>query len=299
MNTFFQMRKDVIEESKKFDLSNLPDTERRLTAGCAKCANYQMKEWSGGDGLIHFVNFSMYPAPCQCKCIYCIVRNTDKRVPNKGSEGVYFENLFDTLEYAVDNGMIADNAIWQVSSGEITIHPYRERIFDLVRDKAARFYTNCFKFDEAIAENLKSNPHSAINLSIDAGTPATWRAIKGVDNFEQVTENLVKYYASSSRPGQITLKYIIMPDINDTYEDFLSVIEIMKILGRVNLEISRDVRQKYSSADEYAQNLIGAAGYLIAMLHKNGRTFTMYTFSPEEREQVVAFANELLENDIV
>ena len=77
----------------------------------------------------------------------------------------------------------------------------------MVKGKTANFYTNAFVFDEDIAQNMHNNPNSFINLSIDAGTPQTWKKVKGFDNFDKVTDNLVKYYVNCARPGQITLKY--------------------------------------------------------------------------------------------
>jgi MoaA/NifB/PqqE/SkfB family radical SAM enzyme len=202
--------------------------------------------------------------------------------------------MFDALDYAHESGLIAPNPTWQISSGEIAIHPYKDKILDLVKNQNAVFFTNCFIFDEKIAANLAANPNSAINLSIDSGTPETWCKVKGVDNFEEVTTNLVRYFNKSSRPGQITLKYIVLPGINDTFEDYSSVIEIMKVLKVNHLTIARDLRTKYTFDEEQSNNLIDAAGYLAAMLHKNGMTMNMFTYSPKDRERVVAFANELL-----
>lgn len=147
------------------------------------------------------------------------------------------------MELALDLKIIADDAVWQISSREIAIHPYHDRIMNIVKGRIACFYTNCMKFDEDIAKNLHDNPRSTINLSIDSGTPETWRKIKGLDNFDKVIENLSKYYVASTRPGQITLKYIVMPGINDNYEDFTSVIEIMKVLKVNRLIIARDGRK--------------------------------------------------------
>jgi hypothetical protein len=47
---------------------------------------------------------------------------------------------------------------------------------------------------------------------------------------------------------------------------------------------------------EYSERLVGAAGYLVAMLHKNGMSFGLFTYKPNERERVIAFANELLKS---
>jgi wyosine [tRNA(Phe)-imidazoG37] synthetase (radical SAM superfamily) len=204
--------------------------------------------------------------------------------------------MFDALNYGLEAGVIAPTATWQVSSGEIAIHPYKERILSLVKDYRAMFYTNCFIFDEGVANNLSKNQNSAINLSIDSGTPGTWLKVKGTDNFDTVTDNLVKYYTASAKPGQITLKYIVLPGVNDNLEDYRSVIEIMKVLQIKHLELARDTRIKYSDDAEYSENLIGAAGYLVALLHRNGMSFGLFTYKPNERERVVAFANELLKS---
>lgn len=268
------------------------DSQRHFTAGCAGCAQFREGDYRT-DGLIRYVNLSMYPAPCQCRCIYCSVHKADQSVNSDAARAAY-EKLFDMLELAERCGILDPNAAWQISSGEIAIHPYRERIMRLVQSKRAMFYSNCMKFDEAVAQNLHDNPNSSINLSIDAGTPETWKKIKGSDNFDKVTENLSRYYAQSARPGQITLKYIILPDINDVYEDFQSLMEIMKVLEVKHLTLSRDVRKKYDMDRKERTKLIGAAAYLLAMCHKNGIANDMFTYTQEEQKEAISLAKEIL-----
>lgn len=268
------------------------DSQRYFTAGCTQCANFIEGDYPM-DAVIHYVNLSMYPAPCQSRCIYCSVHKEDQRADSSEVQAAY-EKLFDMLDLAERSGILVPNAQWQVSSGEIAIHPYRERIMKLVRGKRAMFYTNCMKFDEDVAQNLHDNPNSAINLSIDAGTPGTWKKIKGVDNFKKVTENLARYYTQSARPGQIVLKYIILPDVNDIYEDFQSLMEIMKALKVEHLTISRDVRNKYSMSREDTIKLTGAAAYLLAMCHKNGIANDMFTYTKQEQAEAIQLAQEIL-----
>ena len=40
--------------------------------GCEGCSNYIKADWKT-DMFISYVNLSMYPSPCQCKCCYCDV----------------------------------------------------------------------------------------------------------------------------------------------------------------------------------------------------------------------------------
>lgn len=284
---FMQMRESVILEGD-------PSCKRRVyTKGCEKCANFQLNKWHKNDCIL-LVNLSMYPSPCQCKCIYCGIYKRDQDRFNEKSVIEGYENIFSALRYGIDSGIIPPNAFWQLSCGEITIHPYKDKILSLVKNRACSFFTNCFKYDEEIGKNLASNQYSSINLSIDAGTPETWHKVKGVDNFEDVANNLVKYYMASCRPGQITLKYIVLPNINSNLADYTETINIMKVLEIKHLTLACDTRKKYNKSTIEQEELIVSTGYLAAMLHKNGMTFNMFTFSPEERNMVETFAKELL-----
>lgn len=169
----------------------------------------------------------------------------------------------------------------------------------LVEGKRAVFYTNCMKYDEAVARNLHDNPDSAINFSIDAGTPQTWKRIKGRDNFETAMENLVRYRTKSARAGQITMKYIVLPGINDIYEDYVSLMEIMKVLDVKHLTLSRDTRKKYQMTREDQVKLTGAAAYLLALCHKNGISNDMFTYTQEEQAESVRQANEILRRGLI
>ncbi len=273
------------------------DSQRHFTAGCVGCAQFREGDYTVSP-LIQYVNLSMYPAPCQSRCIYCEVA---KNVPVMESDTVKkgYDLIFATLELAERSGIISPNAIWQISSGEIAIHPYRDRIMKLVERKRAVFYTNCMKYDEAIARNLHDEPNSAINLSIDSGTAETWKKVKGLDNFDRVLENLVKYHAASTRPGQITMKYIVMPDINDLYEDYLSLMEIMKALEVKHLTLSQDIRTKYVLSREERTKLTGASAYLLALCHKNGIVNDMFTYTAEEQRETIRLARELLQKGLI
>lgn len=270
------------------ELTNTPDEKRVYSKGCLSCANYQLGEWQRNDKIL-YVNFSMYPAPCQCKCFYCECRKNGSLDFSKSHEvEAAYNHMFDMLRHAKNIGLIAPNATYQVSSGEITVHPYKDRILEFTKNQPAFFFTNCFIFDEQIAQNLASNPKSFINLSIDAGTAETWYKVKGVDNFNKVLMNLESYNNRSARKGQITLKYIILPGVNDTDEDFASVIEIMKRLTVPSMELARDTGEKYSQDDEANEKLMQSAVRLATLLHSNNLKIGMFTFTPEERERVIA-----------
>ncbi|MDR0992701.1 MAG: radical SAM protein [Ruminococcus sp.] len=266
---------------------------------CSKCPNFILWDWNNFDGIIKYVNISSYPSPCQCKCIYCNLRNGESNRLSLERDSVYYDRMFEFLEYADSVGAISPDAVWQVSCGEITIHPYKKRIIDMVKKHTPAFYTNCFIYDEDIAEILKTNPDSTINLSIDSGTPETWAKIKGVDNFTEVIENLYKYASICQKPEQITLKYINLPGINDNWNDHFGVVKIIKDLKIKTIALGRDVNIKYNSSPEQLNNVIGAAAYFIAITSKNEISCSNLGYTPDEIENAIAFGRHLLENGVV
>ena len=182
-----QKRNEIKEKGKK----GLKDN-KCSNLSCVECPFYHpMKETS--DGLVHFVNLNMYPAPCQSKCIYCGVHKGEYGKWNPEIHRKCYDNMFSALEWACKNKIIASDALWQAASGEITIHPYKEKIYEMMKNKNAKFLTNCFIYDEGLAEILSNNANASINLSIDSGTAETWRKVKGIDNFNTVIKNLMDY----------------------------------------------------------------------------------------------------------
>ena len=88
-----------------------------------------------------------------------------------------------------------------------------------------------------------------------------------------------------------------MPGINDNYEDYESVIEIMKVLGTKHLSISRDTRVKYSISNNDGHNqLLVSAAYLVAMCHKNNFSNDMFNYTDLEKNEIINIANELIRN---
>jgi adenine C2-methylase RlmN of 23S rRNA A2503 and tRNA A37 len=207
--------------------------------------------------------------------------------------------MFDFLEYADSVGAILPQAVWQVSSGEITIHPFKKRIMDLVKNRRPVFYTNCFIYDEEIAETLRTNPNSGINLSIDSGTPETWAKVKGVDNFGEVTRNLYKYASVCQNPEQISIKYINLPGINDNFNDHNGIVKILKDLNIKTISLARDTNRKYDSTPEQLNSVIGAAGYFLAITSKNDIPCVTIGYTPDEVDNAIAFGRHLLDSGTV
>lgn len=167
----------------------------------------------------------------------------------------------------------------------------------MTRGESVIFYTNAFIFDKDIARELHDNPQATINLSIDAGTADTWRKVKGVDNFNHVLDNLIAYRKASARAGQIILKYIIMPGINDSEEDFRAFVDIVKALN-ARFYFSRDLNKidMINSKNTFFPEVVEAAARLLAICAFNGLVAeTLHGYTGREQQQIKLLAQKIFD----
>lgn len=295
LNNFIELRHNMIEENRR--VYQTDDKERIYTNACQYCTSYVVNDWSDNTDKISFMNLSMAPATCQSKCMYCGFIQQDNSITTQSKES--YERLFKILEFIKMNNMTEKNVLWQLSSGEITIHPYKKRLLELVDGLNVSFLSNCFVFDFGIADHLRKNPKSTLNLSIDSGRSITWRKVKGVNNFCKVLENLKRYcsYVNQDAVQQITLKYIVMPGINTDIRDYTGVINIMKENKIWNLIISRDTGVSYDISDDKYMNLLTNISDLAYMCKINGFNYDLtYTlFSESEIDRIKKMVDDRLQ----
>ncbi|MCL2187586.1 MAG: radical SAM protein [Defluviitaleaceae bacterium] len=254
---------------------------------CSNCSQFDKRYWGGGDGLIHSVSLSLYPSPCQARCIYCHPRKKNPQyfIFDKSIHIAQYNKIFSLLDYLIDNQMLADDVSWHFATGEITIHPLKEKLFSYIKKNTALFLTNAFIVDDFIINNLASNSLSTLSFSIDSGTAETWKKVKGVNNFTQTINNL-QLYAKKSNPGQILIKYIILPGINDEQADFEGLMEIIKQLKTPVLTISRDMSLEYSCDVDASNLLITSARRLNRLCILNGMRTRFDHYSKNEIKQI-------------
>lgn len=282
LDNFLALRQEIIDCSIK-EGGKAKDIGKNDWLGCKYCDLFQKGDWNP-QSLIKYVNLSMYPAPCQCNCCYCSV---DRHWENTKEIKSVYDKLFEMLELADSKALISSDAQWQISSGEITIHPYKQKMYKLVENRKATFYTNGFIFDEELAKILETNPKAKINISIDAGTSETWKKIKGFDNFKDVCDNLVAYNKTSSYSGQIELKYIVLPGINDSERDFKEFIKLMKLLEVSHLIIARDVGTQFSTNRARNKQMMKSTARLADHCYNNNITIRMAYFSQKEQQRII------------
>ena len=161
---------------------------------------------------------------CNFNCVFCENKKRFNKSPNKFT----LIEMIRSLEQMSKGERL--NIV--LASGEIAISPYRDEVFDIIRNNSWKVdvFTNASVFIGKLADLLYAG-YARIQVSMDAGTPATFAKIKGVDCWEKVVSVLQKYAAYTKSAGQIELKYIFLRDINDNKADIDGFIELAERLN--------------------------------------------------------------------
>lgn len=103
------------------------------------------------------------------------------------------------------------NAHVDFAGGEPTLLENLEEYLEFFRARRIRvlMFTNAVRFHQAIYDGLADGSIYWVTTSLDAGTPSTFKALRGRDRYLQVLENLSRYAVAGSKgKGMLSVKYI-------------------------------------------------------------------------------------------
>lgn len=150
---------------------------------------------------------------CNLRCTFC----------GYTKQNSFHDARYDALE--VLRLFTPEDAAWDatvdLNGGEPTLIPNLEEYLDFFISHRVRvlLYTNAVRFRQSIYDGLRDGSTRWVCTSLDAGTPSSFRKLKGRDHFLQVIENLTRYAcAGSSGRGMLAVKYIFCAD-NCTDDD--------------------------------------------------------------------------------
>ena len=255
-----EMKNKIINESIQTAKTGKP-SKNEFYHACYSCSSFhENTDWpQGAEVQIAYIDIGAGPSPCNAKCFYCSSMLEDRRKYDAQSDAPHNELIFKHIQYYKDKGLFAKNIYWGVGAGEITVHPFREKIYKIIGTSQATWMSNCYLYSEEIAENLEANPKSTILTSLDAGSPKTWNKIKGADNFIQVKENIKNYAKNAQTKGnQISLKYIILPGINDDMKNTNNFIQFAAEIGAKCITLAMDRGKPFTDAHLKAATLLSS-----------------------------------------
>lgn len=164
------------------------------------------------------------------------------------------------------------------SGGEITINPYKTRIYETLSrvfrqmpEMPLVVFSNCFLYNQELADLLALNKDSFLQCDLDAGTPESYIKVKGFHKFDAVRENLKKYARSTT----VRLKYIVLPGWNDSPEDYEGIVRFLKELGCTEMELTMEIGVSKGGDRMRLREAMYAAARLMVLMEQNGIKATL------------------------
>jgi len=180
---------------------------------CQGCGLLEKREWPPAPHLVQVVNLSHFTS-CNLSCRYCYLQLEKKCTgwwndPQGLAAGHHPIALYETFQAMMADGLLAPDAAINWGGGEPTLLAEFERLLGLLVDGGRWNYvaTNGVRYSAALAAGLAGG-HVGMVCSVDAGTAATFKTLKGHDCFDRVWANL-KVYAATG--GNVQVKYVVTP----------------------------------------------------------------------------------------
>lgn len=234
VNEFFLRRERLVEALKT--------GQTCVCDGCPSAIKASKDVWKKSDPSKISVLAISPNWPCQLSCTYCDVPGNIREISShreivKRSMNFNIPAFIELLE---KRKLLQLAEPIQLSGGEITILPNRGEVLTALSKYPLQIFSNAIIYDEQIAKLIARSDGSFLNVSIDAGTPETYHAIKGLDVFQKVSETLRRY---AENGGHIQPKYILLQE-NCDQEDldgFLNLcVEIHSEMVHISCNIYAD-----------------------------------------------------------
>lgn len=230
INEFVEYRKNLMEDNTLQSISN----------ECTGCPDLKYGYWKTSD-KISTISFS--PSYyCNLECNYCGVWQVHYNLENDEKKFLKTFDFSECIKLLEEKRLIDENTHIEISSGEITLNPFRDKILTAVKDYSCAVFSNAVYYNKQISEII-SKKNSYLLLSLDSGTKNTYSKVKGKDEWDSVVSNIAKY---KEEDGNVILKYIILPD-NCTREDEIGFTEICVKNGIKVVQFSCDINADHNN----------------------------------------------------
>lgn len=239
---------------------------------CEKCFSLEENDWDD-DCSIKDISISHWTA-CNCNCFYCYTAK-DKAYFN--SRKSY--DLLPVLEKI--KSVISPDCKVRFIGGDVAMLEEFDDLIDFFLNIGVKdFYipTSGIKYLPKI-EELLSKGVARVIISLDCGDKATYKKIKQVDCFDKVVQNMQKYVDFANSGGSVfEAKYIIIPNVNNTFEQINKWLDLCISMGVKNVGVDFETNYLVQNPCEIPKNSVELAEFVENTAKENGMTFCKFTY---------------------
>jgi pyruvate-formate lyase-activating enzyme len=210
----------------------LSDEIKRNEGKCSSCQNIKFDIYEK-EQFINEINISPRRGYdiCNAKCSYCSgfkaesQDNLEKRKVEVINTLKFFETHFPKKNFTVS-----------VASGEISIEPYEDELFDIIDKNGwnATIMTNGSIYSERVAKALLNSKSSAL-ITLDSTVPEVYSKIKGINCLDKVLKNICEY----NKYGRVNVKWIALEQTYTSFEQIKGIVDFVSD-NNIDLCISHD-----------------------------------------------------------
>ena len=174
---------------------------------------------------------------CNAKCFYCSV--SSKYFPNK-KKSEYYDAL-PIIKELIKEKRITPNTFCAVQGGEPTMLEEFPLIIEELLKVNCRIeiLSNGIEYNKCIVDVINAKNNNALCISLDCGSRDKYKRIKAVDKYDNVISNIKKYInETKDNEEKIRIKYIILPNINDTKKEIDNFFDICRDCNVISVAAS-------------------------------------------------------------
>ena len=230
------------------------------TCGCNHCSMLSNELYTVDKIQIITINTS---TRCNARCLYCCSHNGESGNPI---------SIIPYIQQLEQRELISKDCFFDYGGGESTLDPFFAENVMYIAEKnyMLRVNTNAFEFSELLSNIIGNHTDYYIRVSIDAGTPETYRKLKGFDKYYDVWNNVERYMSHNSN---VMVKYVLCETNcgKSDIEGFVNCCKEFKV-KEVYIDIDHGA---YAAKDNmgwsiYSQNLFDAAWHMKRYAEDNG-----------------------------
>lgn len=211
---------------------------------------------------------------CNCRCVYCTLwhKTADSYA------------VLPVLQSLKEQDALDDACFFSWGGGEPTLLKEFAETSRWIMDEGYRQYvhSNALRYSEAVGELLRRD-RGMVNISLDSGTSATYRTVKGVDAYGQVVDSLCRYAADAADKRAVHVKYVLF-ESNNSARDIVRFLELCRRLGLVNVQLSLDFRESVKKT--VSDKTLEAAALLMRGAEEMGLCCTPFFIDGEYLEKI-------------